>query len=108
MKDYRTKEDVSNDIRRANQRKYWKFKQEIFSHYSPELKCQRCGFDDIRALSIDHIKGKGRRHLQTEKIWSGMGLYLWLKRNNYPSEFQVLCANCQSIKRVENHENYRQ
>lgn len=107
MVEYRTKEDAKNDRRKRDRKKYYMMKNEVFSHYSPELKCRQCGFSDIRALSIDHIEGGGRKHLQDNDIWSGTGLYLWLKRNNYPEGFQVLCMNCQAIKRSINNENYR-
>jgi hypothetical protein len=80
-------------------------KTEVFKHYSPELKCQKCGFNDLRALSIDHINGGGRKH---RKEIGGQGnLYTWLVKNNYPNGFQVLCMNCQFIKRIENCETGR-
>lgn len=31
-------------------------------------QCVKCGFDDIRALQIDHIHGGGNQHKET--IWS--------------------------------------
>jgi hypothetical protein len=65
----------------------------------------------LRALSIDHINGKGAEHLRSIGSISckGRGLggtqfYRWLQRNNYPRGFQVLCMNCQWIKRNENNE----
>lgn len=76
-----------------------RLKMEILMHYSPNLVCQRCEFSDIRALSIDHIYGGGRQH--SRRVGN---FYLWLRRNHYPSGFQVLCMNCQAIKRLENHE----
>ena len=30
-------------------------KMKIMSHYSPDLKCVKCGFSNIYALSVDHI-----------------------------------------------------
>ena len=81
-----------------------KLKEEVLSHYSPELKCKRCGFEDIRALSIDHTNGSGCLHRRTLKKCGGTEFYRWLKKNNYPTEFQVLCMNCQFIKRSENNE----
>lgn len=92
---------------RDNHRKYarayvQRVKCEVLSHYSNgDMKCVRCGFDDIRALSIDHVNGGGRKHTRglTET------LYNWLKRNNYPDGFQVLCMNCQFIKKMENGES---
>lgn len=55
-------------------------------------------YTNIRALSMDLIKGGHRR--------SGIGLhsYVWLINNNYPDGWQVLCMNCQWIKRDVNRE----
>lgn len=65
--------------------------------------CVRCGFSDRRALQIDHIKGNGfieRKILQTLPA-----LCRKILRMNDPSrEYQILCANCNWIKRVENEE----
>ena len=76
----------------------------ILKHYSPDLVCQRCGFSDIRALSIDHINGGGGKHMRDNRI-EGSGFYRWIIRNNFPKEFQVLCMNCQWIKKQENNES---
>lgn len=62
--------------------------------------CKKCGYTDIRALSIDHINGGGNQ--QNNKIKNN--IYKWLKDNNYPKGFQVLCMNCQWVKRSENKE----
>ena len=77
-------------------------KKECFFHYSPDMKCQHCGYSDIRTLSIDHIDGKGAFHRRKDK--NCRNIYVWLKEREYPSGFQVLCMNCQWIKRVENNE----
>lgn len=75
-----------------------KLKQKILTYYgNGKLACVKCGFNDIRALSVDHINGNGRDH-------RGKNLYEWIRQNNYPKGFQTLCMNCQWIKRVENNE----
>ena len=80
-----------------------RLKLQVLGHYSPSLTCAHCGFSDVRALSIDHIQGGGGKH--TKEIHaSGGSFYRWLSRNNYPSGYQVLCMNCQWIKRVEKGE----
>jgi ribosomal protein L44E len=79
-----------------------KIKSEVLRHYSLDLKCQKCGFDNLDALTIDHINGGGREH--RKKIGFGGSFYYWLRRNNYPEGFQVLCMNCQFIKRKKNKE----
>ena len=68
--------------------------------------CIRCGFGDIRALQIDHINGC---HLsRRDRIKSGeQGERLYtrlLKRGIDFTRYQLLCANCNWIKRVENGE----
>ena len=78
-------------------------KKEVFTHYSPDVKC-KCGQNDIRALSIDHINGKGCQHRKELGINAGTEFYRWLKKNHYPEGYQVLCMSCQMIKRIENNE----
>lgn len=62
-------------------------------------KCVRCGFDDIRALQIDHVNGcgKGKRTKSNSAAF-----YKTIREN--PDEYQLLCANCNAIKRIENNE----
>jgi RNA 3'-terminal phosphate cyclase len=66
------------------------------------------GTQNIIALTIDHINGGGKKH-ERELKKKGIMLYDWLIKNNFPPEMegqlQVLCNNCQAIKRVENGEN---
>ena len=79
-------------------------KSEVLTYYgNGKLACVKCGFNDMRALTLDHIKGGGE---QKRKKGEGCGvtLYYFLRKRNYPEGYQTLCANCQFIKRVENHE----
>lgn len=67
---------------------------EALIHYGG--KCACCGFDDLHKrighmsfLHFDHIGGGGRTHCR--KIpW----LSHWLRTNNYPEGFRILCAPC--------------
>ncbi len=62
-------------------------------------KCVRYGFDDPRALQIDHINGGGT------KEHSGMSPQTFhLKIISGAEGYQLLCANCNQIKRYENNE----
>ncbi len=61
--------------------------------------CSRCGFNDARALQIDHVNGDGYK----EKRFRGQ-IYRTVTRANGEG-FQVLCANCNWIKRDENGEH---
>ena len=69
-------------------------------------KCIRCGFDDWRALQLDHVKGDGykyrkkQRHLALDsKRRVAEKLELIRKK-----KLQVLCANCNWIKAREQRE----
>jgi len=81
-------------------------KLEVLGHYSGGFpKCAKCGIEDIRVLSIDHINGDGCKHRRELGMGAGFPFYCWLKKNNYPLGFQVLCFNCQAIKRFEGKES---
>lgn len=61
--------------------------------------CQKCGFADERALQIDHVDGGGT--VESRKIGpAGLMARVFRGEGNY----QVLCANCNTIKKVENGE----
>jgi ribosomal protein L20A (L18A) len=66
-------------------------------------KCIKCGFSDIRILQIDHVNGNGYKERTTsstkyyrsilEKIQSGS------------KDYQLLCPNCNWLKRIEKGES---
>jgi hypothetical protein len=44
-------------------------------------------------LSLDHIENNGSVHRKEIKN-RGSGIFKWLRDNDYPAGFQVLCMNC--------------
>ncbi len=91
------------EMKSRHRKWYLKLRIEMLTYYgNNKLACIWCGFTDIRALTIDHIYG--RRKEGHKRSISGCTLYSYLKRNNFPSGYQTLCANCQSIKKVKNNE----
>ncbi len=78
---------------------YYRYKEQVFAHYCDgKPKCAKCGFDNPKALSVDHINGKGNEH---RKTLGGVNIIKWIVKNNFPEDFQILCMNCQFIKRHE-------
>lgn len=63
--------------------------------------CVHCGFDDKRALQIDHINGGG---IKEYKNRSQHGYYREIIRGER-GDLQLLCANCNWIKRANNKEH---
>jgi len=56
-------------------------------------KCTCCGEINSKFLTIDHINSNGAEH-KRQTNGRAKHMYLWLKNNNYPDGFQVLCYNC--------------
>jgi hypothetical protein len=67
-------------------------KIEVFTAYGG-VKCSCCQEPEISFLAIDHIHGGGTQHRKKTGM-HGQKLYRWLKINNYPSGYRVLCHNC--------------
>lgn len=87
--------------RRYNLTRRVKLRREAFEHYG--MQCKACGFNDLRALQIDHVDDNGaeeRRRLG-HRNFSGWMFYRWLKIQGWPPGYQTLCANCNAIKQVE-------
>jgi len=102
-REYQKKYTLIHKGKRLAVSKTWakRDKIEVINFYSNSKNCcTLCGFGDLRALSIDHIGGGGCQHRMEIKI----PIYRWLIKTGFPSGYQVLCMNCQFIKRVENKE----
>ena len=71
-------------------------------------KCVRCGFEDIRALQIDHVNGGANKEVMKKygKPYSNCHRYVLIRDAILlgSKEYQLLCANCNWIKRFENKE----
>lgn len=61
-------------------------------------RCKKCKFDDIRALQIDHIKNDGK----TERAKRFSINTRIIKGTVEKGRYQLLCANCNTIKRTQN------
>jgi|ERR1700685_144762 len=78
-------------------------KERVFAMYGSV--CARCGFSDKRALQLDHVQDDGHKHRRTRRdgrrttdcrrAWTDAS------RSYQPNKFQILCANCNWIKRGE-------
>jgi len=84
-----------------------KAKLSILRHYSgrEQPKCAHCGIEDIDVLCLDHILDNGKEERHSLGQGSGYKFYRWLKRNDYPNGYQVLCANCNLKKEIERQRN---
>jgi hypothetical protein len=84
-----------NRIRLAEQKRKRKLtnREKVFEHYGEICNC--CGEAGKDFLQIDHVNGNGSDH---RKTWTG-DLATWVVKNNFPEDFQILCANCNFAKK---------
>jgi hypothetical protein len=75
-------------------------KLEVMNAYGGP-RCAWCNETDVRYLEIDHIEGGGRQHGIEHEYGSGHGLRCWLKANNFPPGFRILCRTCNNKSHVE-------
>ena len=66
-------------------------------------KCSRCPVDDPRILQIDHRKGRG--HRESLIIKPNTRQYYQLVIRDAGKHYQLLCCNCNFLKRVEEGEH---
>lgn len=95
----RTNPEWVNSERKRG-REYWQLlRREVIKAYGG-MKCKCCGEVEEQFLTIDHINNDGASHRRAigGKNGNGKGMgartWKWLKDNNYPKGFQVLCMNC--------------
>jgi hypothetical protein len=84
-----------------------KLRKEIINLFGN--KCCKCGFDDFRALQIDHVNGGGCRQSRELFGCSHTGSVAYYKHildsiKSSSKDYQILCANCNTIKRYTNKE----
>jgi hypothetical protein len=69
-------------------------------------ECINCGFSDWRALQVDHINANRGK----DKITYGESYHKKVMKSydNDENKYQILCANCNWIKRYENGETRKE
>lgn len=96
---YRKRENpdwVERERGRALQR-YHELRHDAMIAYGGYV-CACCGETEPNFLSLDHIENDGADHRR--KV--GKAIWKWLRDNNYPEGFQVLCMNCNHGKARNN------
>jgi hypothetical protein len=86
----------------------WGARWKAAAHAALGGKCGRCGFADERALQIDHVRGDGCRESRGATHGQKVSLGTYYKHVVAQADsgrYQLLCANCNWIKRVENKEH---
>ena len=99
----KNKEERNKNCRKRLRLKRKELREKIIFHYAgnpPKCACEGCYYHindcPIDFLTIDHVHGGGGKD---KKIFNAqISLYSWIIKNNFPSDFQVLCMNCNFAK----------
>ena len=107
-----SKEEYSKRMRKLPER-FWgltynqRIKLKLLELYGG--RCNHCGIIDSRVLQLDHKYGNGiedRMSASNGRNIGGTYLYtLVLSGKRSKENYQILCANCNWIKRFENKEH---
>ncbi len=79
-----------------------RYRYTLIMHFGP--KCANCGFDDIRALELDHIHSNGSHDRKEFGNNNAMFKYYSENLEKACEYLQVLCCNCNRIKTYEKDE----
>lgn len=107
MPAHRVYEETVNMGRKARHRFYALIRKNTQRARIIELlggKCVRCGFSDSRALQVDHVNGGGCS--EKDSRWAEFLIKRIIEDvKNKTNLYQLLCANCNWIKRYEKGEH---
>lgn len=70
-------------------------------------KCVKCNFSDIRALQLDHVFGDGYKDRKHNYLRYTPKAKKELLEKHQAGILQILCANCNWIKKFNNNETAR-
>jgi hypothetical protein len=76
-----------------------RIKNAVYAAYGG-YRCACCGETEPSFLAIDHVDNDGYAHRKKIGFRGGIGIYLWIVKNQFPPGFQVLCYNCNQGKRI--------
>lgn len=90
---YKDPRGIDRERRLAVENRYRaRMRMEVLEHYGGvPPKCDCCGETTIQFLTLDHMNGDGNK---LRKKYYSRYAYNYVRKNNYPKGFRVLCMNC--------------
>lgn len=73
-------------------------KASVFDAYGGFCAC--CGEDDLRLLTLDHLRNDGAAERRAMGRGASQQIYAKLKKDGYPSGYQVLCFTCNTGRHI--------
>lgn len=104
-KEYDGRPEVKKAQAVGQSRRRWKTRIELINVLGGY--CVKCNIADFRVLQIDHKRGQGAAEVKTlfgSKGWMGMYRYYRDNPEQAKKYLQILCFNCNVVKKYENGE----
>lgn len=73
-------------------------RKEVIEAYGSICAC--CGEYRWQFLTLDHPKGDGQKDRAKHRNITGQ-IYGWAKKNGFPKIYQLLCMNCNWVRRYD-------
>lgn len=86
--------DQCSKVRQSNA--VIKRRKIVLDHYG--MRCNTCNYNIPMGLEIDHINNDGNIERKFKKIKC---LYRHVIKLNFPTNYQILCCNCNYLKHIE-------
>jgi hypothetical protein len=92
----------SEERNNYNKKRLRNIKIVIFKAYGN--KCNCCGESNPKFLTIDHVNNDGGKFRKSNLSFLKVNYnyYNWIIKNNFPSDLQLLCFNCNQGKAFNN------
>jgi len=89
-----TDKSLCCECRQRQKKSHKQLKDLVFAAYGGYIcTCPGCTETAEEFMTIDHINGGGNAHRRAENF-RGREFYRWLRDNDFPAGFGVLCLNC--------------
>jgi predicted restriction endonuclease len=94
---YRDTDAFKERNKTSSKKRRDQIRSEVLEAYG--AKCAYCGYNsDPRALDLDHVNNDGNVERKSLRAFS---LNEYVRRNNFPDTYQLLCRNCNWIKYLD-------
>jgi len=72
-------------------------KRKSFAMYGGAF-CVLCEENQFEFLTLDHVGNSGFSHRKVDA--GAQNIHIWLRKNDYPLGFRVLCFNCNMAESI--------
>ncbi len=91
-------------INLARRKRLHRYKMDVLRAYSDPPCCKACGVDTIEFLCLDHVNDDG--NVMRQEHGRGSSIYRWAQLHGHPDTLQILCYNCNHLKRPKASTRY--